>query len=59
MANNNNNNNNINLVNVFGVLDKALEEKDTEIFLLKYELENLKKKLAEVEASKKKESEVA
>ena len=53
------NNENINLVNVFGVLDKALADRDTEIFLLKYELENLKKKLAEVEASKKKESEVA
>ena len=46
-------NNNINLTNVFGVIDKALEEKDREIFLLKYELEDLKKKLKAAEDAKK------
>lgn len=48
-----------NLMHVFGAIDKVLAEKDTEILLLKYELADLKKKLAEVEASKKNESEVA
>lgn len=53
------NNNNINLVNVFGVLDKALEDKDTEILLLRYRVEDLEKKLKAAEDSKKNESEVA
>lgn len=50
------------LMNVFKALDKELAAKDSEIWLLKYELENLKKKLAEAETSKtteKNESEVA
>ena len=47
------NNNNINLVNVFGVLDKALEDKDTEILLLKYRVEDLEQKLKAAEDAKK------
>lgn len=53
MANNNN------FSNVFGVLDKALAERDSEILYLRYRVEDLEKKLKEAEDSKKKESEVA
>ena len=52
-------NNNINLANVFGVLDKALEDKDMEILLLRDRVEDLEKKLKAAEDAKKKESEVA
>lgn len=58
MANNNDNN----LMHVFGALDKVLADKDTEILILQYEVEDLKRKLAAAEASKTKaedESEVA
>ena len=51
--------NNENFPNVFEALDKALGEYKTENLLLRYRVEDLERKLAEAEASKKNESEVA